>query len=145
MMSIEGQSSNEKNVGGDTKTEPAALKWWLALSLVTVVAGCGFLGAGLTRLLDLPEKYALGVSPTIVLVLAFSMAEVKSLRHVIIVAAVAAALGVFVTVTCVTAVFLSQNTVVLIVVGAISAVVAWLLVKPAYKRLGVPMRSLSRN
>ena len=141
-MSTEGPDPNGRNIGGDTETEPAGLKWWLGLSLATVVAGCGFLGAGLTRLLDLPENHApVGVSPTILLVLAIISAEVRTLRHVVAVAAVAAALGTFVTVACATAVSLSQSTIVYIVVVGTSSVVAWLAIKPAYKRLGVPMRS----
>jgi len=144
-MSNEGQDLKERNVGGDTETEPAVPMWWLILSVVTVVLGCVLLGTGLTRLLDLPENVMLFAAPTILLVLAMSLAEAKTLRHVVIVAAVAAALGTFVIVACATAMFLSQNMIVLTVVAGISAGVAWLVVRPAYKRLGVPMRSLSRK
>ncbi len=144
-MSTEGQDPNERNVGGDSEREPAVPKWWLILCLVTVMSVYVLLGTGLTWLLDLPEKVMLFVVPTLLLVLAMSLADAKTLRHVVIVAVVAAALGAFVIVACATAVFLSQNTIVYLVVAGISAVVAWLLVRPAYKRLGVPTRSLSRN
>ena len=144
-MSTEGPDPNERNVGGDTEREPAVLKWWLILSLTTVMSVYVLLGLGLTWLLDLPEKIMLFVLPSLLLVLAMSLADTKTLRHVVIVAAVAAALGAFVIVACATAVFLSQNTIVYVVVAGFSAGMAWLVVRPAYKRLGVPMRPLSRN
>ena len=83
-MSTEGQDPNERNVGGDTEREPAALKWWQILSMMTVISVYALLGIGLTWLLDLPEKNAMLIGvPTLLLVFVMSMADAKTLRHVV--------------------------------------------------------------